>query len=81
MMKCDERNQPSKPFEFEEFTCPSPGITGTVIKIEKKHGHHFTGIEVQPYGKGPFRYYVSKESGCVGCVKCLFLLTKWVGGS
>ena len=50
-LRCEYKvNTPSN-FEFLVFTCPSPGIIGNTISVQKHSGEEMRGQEIQVYGK------------------------------
>ena len=53
--RCEYKTNTPNNFDFIVFTCPSPGIIGKVITIQKYSGHEMRGHEVQIYGKSYFR--------------------------
>ena len=49
--RCQYKTSEPSRFEFVVFTCPSPGIVGKVITIQKHHSSSLQFGEVQIYGK------------------------------
>ena len=49
--RCEYKNKHPNNFEYLVFTCPSPGIVGKVITVQKHSGDEMRGHEVEVYGR------------------------------
>lgn len=49
--RCEYKSNPMPDHDKVKFVCPSPGLEGNIITIQKIHGEEMWGLEVQPYGK------------------------------
>ena len=49
-IRCEFKHLSPKLFEFEVFECPSPGIIGNVITIQKLNSSNLLSSELQAYG-------------------------------
>ncbi len=50
-VQCEYKDITPKDYSFMVFSCPSPGIVGNVITIQKAAGEELWGLEVEAYGK------------------------------
>ena len=49
--RCEYKHKHPNNFEYLVFSCPSPGIVGKVITVQKHSSEEMRGHEVEAYGR------------------------------